>query len=277
MLKFIAFFRRFRVFLVFLILQIAALSSYFSVMSFPRTKFFNSSTAVTGTLLTWERDIIKYLYLDEENEKLQAQNVALERKIADNYFSIDTNTAIINDTLRRLSFERIPATVINSSHTHTNNYFTINAGTDKGIERRMGVVSSDGIVGIVYDVSENFAIVKSILTKDINISAFISKSNAHGLIKYEGNDPRRIKLTGFSNDIEVEIGSKVLARGSGGYFPPGEPIGVVEELVPIEGQPRWDIIVKLNQDMRKLRYVYIIKNIHKLELEAIEKDIQELQ
>lgn len=277
MLKFIAFFRRFRVFLVFIILQIVALSSYFSVMSFPRTKFFNSSTAITGTMLTWERDMIKYLYLDEANEKLQAENIELEKRIPDNFISIDKNTAMINDTLNQLSFERTPATVINSSHTHTNNYFTINAGSLKGIDRKMGVVSPDGIVGIVYDISENFAIVKSVLTKDINISAYIKESNSHGIIKYEGNNPRNVKLTGFSNDIEVKIGSEVLARGSGGYFPQGEPIGIVEKIEPIEGKPMWNITVKLNQDMRKLRYVYIIKNIHQLELEALEKDIEQLQ
>src|SRR5690554_4941399 len=196
MLKFIAFFRRFRVFLVFLILQIIALSSYFSVMSFPRTKFFNSSAAITGTLLTWERNIIKYFYLDEANEKLQAETIELEKRIPDNFVSIDPQTAVINDTLYHLSFERTPATVINSSHTHTNNYFTINAGSDKGIERKMGVVSSDGIVGIVYDVSKKFAVVKSILTQDINLSAFLEGSNAHGLIKYLENDPRTVNLTG---------------------------------------------------------------------------------
>lgn len=277
MLKFIAFFRRFRVFLVFLILQVAALSSYFSIMSFPRTKFFNSSAVITGTLLTWERNVIKYLYLDEANQKLQAENIELEKRIPDNFISVDPKTAIINDTIKKLSFERTPATVINSSHTHTNNYFTINAGSTKGIERKMGVVSSDGIVGIVYDVSKNFAVVKSILTTDINISAYISGTNAHGLIKYENNDPRRVRLTGISNDIVIKKGSSVRARGSGGYFPQGEPIGIVEKMEPIEGKPMWDITVRLNQDMRKLRYVYIIKNINRLELEELEKDIPELQ
>src|SRR5690554_2691510 len=89
MLKFIAFFRRFRVFLVFLILQVAALSSYFSIMSFPRTKFFNSSAVITGTLLTWERNVIKYLYLDVANQKLQAENIELEKRIPDNFISVD--------------------------------------------------------------------------------------------------------------------------------------------------------------------------------------------
>src|SRR5690554_3155371 len=277
MLKFIAFFRRFRVFLVFTILQILALSSFFSVMSFPRTKFFNSSAAITGTLLSWERNIIKYIYLDEANERLQAQNIELEKRIPDNFISVDTKTAIINDTIKKLSFERTPATVINSSHTHTNNYFTINAGSEKGIERKMGVVSSDGIVGIVYDVSKNFAVVKSILTQDINLSAFIEGSNAHGLIKYLENDPRKVNLTGISNDVNIEIGSSVLARGSGGYFPQGEPIGKVEKLEPIEGKPMWNVTVKLNQDMRKLRYVYVVKNINQLELEELERGIEQLQ
>lgn len=277
MLKFIAFFRRFRVFLVFLILQIIALSSYFSVMNFARTKFFNSSAVVTGTLLTWERNIIKYFYLDEANQKLQEENTELENRIIDNFISIDPQTAKINDTIYHLSFERTPATVINSSHSHTNNYFTINAGSEKGIERKMGVVSSDGIVGIVYDVSKNFAVVKSILTQDINLSAFIEGSNAHGLIKYLENDPRKVNLTGISNDVNIEIGSSVLARGSGGYFPQGEPIGKVEKLEPIEGKPMWNVTVKLNQDMRKLRYVYVVKNINQLELEEIEKGIEQLQ
>src|SRR5690554_6354166 len=135
MLKFIAFFRRFRVFLVFLILQVVALSSYFSTRSFTRTKFFNSSAVITGTLLTWERNVIKYLYLDVANQNLQAVNIDLLKRIPDNSISVDPNTAIINDTIKKLTFERSHATVINSSHTHTNNYFTINAGSTKGIER----------------------------------------------------------------------------------------------------------------------------------------------
>src|SRR5690554_1418080 len=146
MLKFIAFFRRFRVFLVFTILQILALSSFFSVMSFPRTKFFNSSAAITGTFLSWERNIIKYIYLDEANERLQAQNIELEKRIPDNFITLDTKTAIINDTTQKLSFKRTPATVINSSHTITNSNFTINTISLKSVERKMDVVLPRGIV-----------------------------------------------------------------------------------------------------------------------------------
>lgn len=277
MLKFIAFFRRFRVFLVFLILQTIVLSSYFSVMSFPRTRFFNSSAAVVSKLLSWERDLTKYIFLEEANEELQEENIELEGKIAVNYISVDPKTSIINDTIRELSYERIPATVINSSYAYANNYITINAGSLKGIKRNMGVVSSNGIVGYVYDVSKHYAIVKSILTNNINLSAFVSGSGAFGLIKYMGNDPRRVNLTGVSNDINIKKGSRVLSRGSAGYFPQGLSVGKVENVEPIEGKPMLNITVRLSQDMRKLRYVYVLKNINQLELNELQKDMEQLQ
>jgi len=265
------------VFLVFVLLQLIALASYFSVVSYPRTKFFNSANNVTGTLLSWEREVTKYFYLDSENKKLQEKNAELAKKELINYISVDPTTTIINDTIRELTIEKIPATVINSSYTHKNNFFTINAGRLKGVERKMGVVSSEGVVGIVYDVSEHFAIVKSILTSTINISAYVDGSNAHGLIKYIENDPRRVTLTGISNDIVIKKHAKVYARGSGGYFPHGAIIGKVEKLDPIEGEPRWDITVRLEQDMRKLHYVYVIKNFLKSELDELENKVDQLE
>jgi rod shape-determining protein MreC len=273
----IAFFRRFRVFLVFILLQLIALTSYFSVVSYPRTKFFNSANKVTGTLLSWEREVTKYFYLDSENRKLQSKNAELAKKELVNYISVDPTTTIINDTIRELTIKKIPATVINSSYTHKNNYFTINAGHLKGVERKMGVVSSEGVVGIVYNVSDHYAIVKSILTSTINISAYLDGSNAHGLIKFIKNDPRRVTLTGISNDILIKRHAKVFTRGSGGYFPHGSLIGKVEKLTPIEGEPRWDITVRLEQDMRRLHYVYVIKNFLKPELDELENKVDQLK
>ena len=276
MRKLIAFLRRFRVFLVFVMLQLIALGSYFSYMTFPRTKFFNTSNRVTGTLLSWERDVSKYFYLDEANRELMDENALLAKKVPKNFISVDPKTSIIRDTINELSFVRIPATVINSSFSRKNNYFTINAGSKKGIKKKMGVISPEGVVGIVYDVSSHFAVVQSILTTTVNLSAYVEGSNAHGLIKYLEDDPRRVSLTGLSNDIKISKGAIVLARGSAGYFPHGEEIGVVENLEPIEGKPMWNITVRLSQDMRKLRYVYVIKNIFQEELDQLQDKIDGL-
>ncbi|MFA5574915.1 MAG: rod shape-determining protein MreC [Brumimicrobium sp.] len=276
MRKFLEFLERFQVFLVFLILQIIALTSYFSVMNFSRTVFFNTSQTVVGTLLSWERDLIKFVYLDDANRNLQIENVKLTRKIPENFIPIDDRTAIINDTLNEIAFEYIPATVINSSYHHPNNFFTINAGTKKGIKKRMGVISPNGVVGIVFDVSKHYAIVKSILTEDFNLTAYIGGTGTFGILKYDAKNPRMVQLTGISNDIRIHKSSIVKTRGSGGYFPQGLEIGIIDSFEPLEGKPMWNINVLLSQDMRKLRYVYVIKNINWLELNELQKSVESL-
>lgn len=271
MFRLIAFFRKFRVFLLFILFQIVALTSYFSIMSYPRTRFFNTANAITGTFFTWERNINKYLFLDEENKRLQKENAALQKQIPRNFISVDPKTAVINDTIHHLSYLYTPATVINSSTKFTNNYFTINAGALKGIHRKMGVVSPKGVVGIVYDISNHFSVVRSILTSSINISAYVEGMHANGILKHLNDDPLRVELTGISNDIKIQKGAQVKTLGSAGYFPYGEPIGIIEKVEAVEGKPLWKITVRLNQDMRTLHSVYIIHDIQQNELDSLQE------
>jgi rod shape-determining protein MreC len=276
MRKLIAFLKRFRVFLIFMVLQLTALSFYFSFVSYPRTKFLNTSNKVSGTFLDIRHSITQYLSLKEANLQLQQENVELAEQIPVNFINVDPKTAIINDTIHKIGFERIPAKVINSTFSHSNNYFTIDGGKKRGIAKGMGVISPKGVVGIVYDVSAHYAVVKSILTSDINISAMLEKSKGHGLIKFNDNGPFRVNLSGISNDINVIRGERVLTRGSAGYFPQGLPIGIIENREEIEGKPMWEITVRLGQDMRQIHHVYVIKNIIQLELEELESGIPEL-
>lgn len=69
----------------------------------------------------------------------------------------------------------MPAEVINSTSTKRDNYFTINKGRLTGIKEGMGVMSGEGIVGFVFDVSEHFSIVKTVLSDNINIPVKLKK------------------------------------------------------------------------------------------------------
>ena len=271
MRKLIAFFQRFRVFLVFLILQFISLGLFFSWLSYPRTKFFNTSSTIVAQILDLEHALTKFFTLHEANEKLQKEIIELKEKQPKSFLSIDPKTKLINDTILKQAFRYIPATVINSSFSSKNNFFTIDAGRLKGIKEKMGVVSTDGIVGIVYDLSDHYAVVKSILTENINISAYIENNDAFGILKYNENDPRFLTLTGIPNDILIEEGRIVKSRGSSGHFPKGLMIGTVDQVTSIEGKTFWDIRVKIAQDMRRIQYVYVINNLMGDELEMIQK------
>lgn len=57
------------------------------------------------------------------------------------------------------------ASVIKNSIQHAKNYLTIDKGTKDGLVQDMGVITSNGVVGIVENTSKNFATVQTLLNE----------------------------------------------------------------------------------------------------------------
>lgn len=269
----IAFFRRFRVFLFFLFLQIIALSVYVQYLSFPKNQYLTTAAFTTAKILEAENDITKHFALSENNTALQRENIRLRKNLPQSLYRIDRSLLKINDTAYKQQYSYIPATVINSTVSRQNNYFTLDAGTQQGIHRGMGVFSDKGIVGIVHNTSEHFCVVKTVLTEDINIDVTIVPIGLFGLLKWNGKDPRRGTITGISNDLHIKKWSKVITKGGSGIFPRGLAVGRVESIKVIEGEPIWDVVIKFSENFRTLQRVYIVKNLMIEEQRALENQI----
>ena len=271
----IAFFRRFRVFLVFVLLQVFSLSVYFTFLNFPRSQYLTSASKVSGLILTVQNDITKHFNLSLNSDKLQKENIRLRNRLPQSFQRMQNGWAKINDTLFHQQYEYIPASVINSTSTKRNNYFTLNIGSDQGVVRGMGVFSDKGIVGIVHTSSTHFAVVKTVLTENINIDVMIEPIGLFGLMKWDGRDPRRGSITGISNDLKIKRWSKVVTRGGSGIFPRGLNVGKVEKLNPVEGKPLWDVVIRFSEDYRTIQRVYVIKNLFQEEQNKLELLIPE--
>ena len=271
----IAFFRRFRVFLVFVLLQVFSLSVYFTFLNFPRSQYLTSASKVSGLILTVQNDITKHFNLSLNNDKLQKENIRLRNRLPQSFQRMQNGWAKINDTLFHQQYEYIPSSVINSTSTKRNNYFTLNIGSDQGVVRGMGVFSDKGIVGIVHTSSTHFAVVKTVLTENINIDVMIEPIGLFGLMKWDGRDPRRGSITGISNDLKIKRWSKVVTRGGSGIFPRGLNVGKVEKLNPVEGKPLWDVVIRFSEDYRTIQRVYVIKNLFQEEQNKLELLIPE--
>jgi rod shape-determining protein MreC len=269
----IAFFQRFRIFLYFLFLQVISLSFYFSYIAYPKGQFLTSSWAVTGTLLSWQNGFTKFIHLDENNQALQQENIRLRKSQLQNYVKISSDLIKIKDTVYKQHYEYIPGSIINSSVTRKNNYFTLNIGSTQGVEVGMGVFSDKGIVGVIHMTSKNFSLVKTILSENSNVDVLIQPSGLTGLLKWNGKDPLRGSVLGISSDIKLAKNSTIVTRGASGIFPKGIPIGKVEKLLPVEGKPVWDVVVKFSVDYRSLQSVYVVKNLLMDEQKKLEESI----
>ena len=155
MQQLIAFFKRFRVFLVFVILQVFAISTYVQYLSFPQSQYLTSASYFGGKSFALRYGIMKHFELENTNEKLQLENVALRKKIINNLYPINRHLFKVSDTTYAQQYDFISCLITNSNTGKLNNYFTIDGGELQGIKRGMGVFSQKGVVGVIHNTSEH--------------------------------------------------------------------------------------------------------------------------
>jgi rod shape-determining protein MreC len=137
----------------------------------------------------------------------------------------------------------------------------------------MGVISKDGIVGFVIDVSDHYSIVKTIISEDINISVKLKKNNEHWLLKWDGENSKIAQLNGVTRDIDIKEGDEIVTRGNKGMFPENQVVGTVAEITSKDGKSTLNVSIKLAVNFDAAYHVYVVKNILRNEQEKLESDL----
>jgi rod shape-determining protein MreC len=266
---------KYHIFLFFLVLQVLCFYLIYSNNRFHQANFVNSSNRLVGTLFAWKSNLTEYIELQRVNDELSAENEELLNLIPQSFVSVNEHFVMINDTLRERKFRYKSAQIVNSSINKQLNYITINKGFGEGIVPEMGVIGTDGLVGVVKDVSEHFSTVIPIINQRFIASAELKRTGNFGLLKWEGEDYQFARLIDVPRHVDVMIGDTVVTRGSSAIYPKGISIGVVNEVALNEGSNFHEISVKLAVDFNKLRYVDLIENILKEEQRELEIKTEE--
>jgi len=255
------FITRYSAFFLFVIFEIFSLIIYVKYNSFQRATFINSANQVTGNLYAQIDKLNSYLSLKEVNDSLIRENARLRNQLLSSKFADTVNKHKADDTVYHQQYEYLEAKVINNSINHRNNYITINMGSKDGVEKGKGVVSSQGVVGKVIDVSEHYAIVQSLLHKDSRFSAMLVNSKERGSFAWGDNmDPKTGLLFDVSNNATPKVGELVVTSDRS-LFPAGIPIGRVSNLRPKSTVGSFlNMEVSFAVDFGKLDYVYVITN-----------------
>jgi len=239
--------------------------------SFQRASALNSSNQIIGKAYQKVDYFKGYLSLNESNLKLARENAALRALLKSSSYENDLTVNTIRDTLLESEYSYIEARVINNSVNQKNNYLTVDRGSKHGIKKGMGVISSQGIVGIVLNVSPRFSTIQSLLHSDTRISASLADSKAFGSLVWgpQAFDPKKALLRDIPNHVKVRKNEQVITSGFS-LFPPGIVIGKVLETGIKSGSSFLDISVLLNNDFSTLQYVYIIVDQFSEEKESLE-------
>ncbi|MFC2107625.1 rod shape-determining protein MreC [Bacteroidota bacterium] len=262
-----AFFRKYYFFFLFLSLEGICIILISNHNPYHRTHIINSSNSFTGGINSIYAFVDEYFGLKKNNNILYQENAEL-RNVLNNYKNIP-DTLINEYYSEDSSFIFIPAKVIYNSVNKRSNYIMLNKGRKQGIDVDMGVVSSRGIVGVVVEVSNNYCTILSLLHKDSRISAKIKKNNHLANLIWPGNDYREAMLQDVPTHLKLYKGDTIITSGYSFMFPEGIILGYVKIYRQGNENNFNEATIELTEDFNGLRFVYIIKNTNKEELEEM--------
>jgi rod shape-determining protein MreC len=260
---------------LFLFLEVIAFILIINTNYYQQSVFITASNSFSGRVYSVYSNITEYLSLKTKNKALAEQNALLLNKQKSSFIKTDNKVFIVNDTLYKQQYNYVCAKVISNSINRANNYLTLNKGMSHGIMKNMGVISAQGIIGIVKDVSENFCTVYSVLHSKSKISAKLKKGNNIGTIVWNGNDYKVVTMKDVPTHVKLSVGDTVISSGYSLMFPEGIPIGSVYSYGINKGKDFYEIKVKLFNDFNNISYVYVVKNLMKEELTELEKRSQD--
>ena len=254
---------------LFLALEAVSLSMFLHNSQQQESRFYDFCTGVKGLFLSVGGDYRSRHDLQQENDRLQRENAWLRANIETSYLSTSHRTDTMNgDTLYRQMYVYMPARIISGSIHLADNYFLLDAGYQEGVEPGMAVISPNGIVGIVNQVSRYFCSVISVLHHQSMISAALAESGHSGSLTWPGTRFDEALLTDIPSHIKVRIGDRVVTSGLSIVYPGGIPVGFVSDILLDESGDFYRLKVRFSEDYTCVDKVYIIKNLFKEDMES---------
>jgi len=197
--------------------------------------------------------------LSSRNRQLEAQVQRLQQQHAH-----DVSLERLNAELQALlklqgSLHRtgLAALVIAESAGNFQWSITVNRGSNEGVKVNDPVVSADGLVGHVVDVTPINAIVQLIIDPDSAVAARLTSSGDTGLIVGERNQDLQMQLV--RSDAKVFPSEQVVTAGyQGGLFPPEIIIGTVSHVYQQSGGLTKIVAVRPAVDFSSLETVLVL-------------------
>lgn len=233
--------------------------------------FFSSCNRLVGSWYSFYSEVTDYFSLTETNSTLAKENAYLRNKLASyDDVSSKANFEDFDDAF----WHYIPARVINITLRNQKNFLTLNKGMSDGVEKDMGVVCSDGVVGVVNNVSNHFCTIIPIINVQSSVSCRFKKNDYLGTFQWDGINPYYGQLEDIARHMDVKIGDTLVTSGLSAIYKEGELVGTVKDVSLTENDAYYNIKVALSVDFSRLKYVYIVGHKYTEELKQIQEALK---
>ncbi|MDB5203256.1 MAG: mreC [Ferruginibacter sp.] len=243
--------------------------------------FGNSANKLTGKVNQQYDRVEYYFQLKRTNDSLVKANERLYNQLKVNYdlpdssFKAVIDTVLVDSLKQYQKYHYLHAKVISNAVSTQSNYIVLTGSNVRFFKKGMGVVdANNGAVGVITEVSGDYAVVMSLLHKDSRISGKLMKGGETGTLSWDGKEPNIVNFTGIPKSAKIAKGDTIITSGFSTYFQKGIIIGRVEEIFAEKSTSNFHIRLRTAVDFNNLEYAYAILNDHQ---EAVTKLLDSLK
>lgn len=270
------FVRRYFNFIFFLLLQVFCIYLIVHYNKYHNAVFSGTANQLTGKINEQYNKVEDYFHLKRTNDSLVKANERLYNKLRADFMLPDTASKMVVDSIRIdsiLQYRRynyISATVIENSVNTQSNFIVLNRGLSGGLKKGMGVIDlSNGVVGSITDISNDYAVVMGLLHKDSHLEGMLLRGDGEtGTLSWDGVTPNIITMNRIPKSAKIAKGDTIISSGNSTSIPRGMLLGFVTEVIPEKSSNNFLIKFRSAANFYNLQYVYAIDNSQQ---EAIDK------
>lgn len=256
-------------FVFFILLEIAAVYFMATKSDFHKNAIGVKTMAINASISEKASYVQHFFNLPEVNRALTEENARLKNQLSryPNYEIENDSVKTRIDSIYQQKYSYVAAEVVDYNLRRKDNYFLINKGKQHGVTENMAVLSPQGVVGAVLNVSDSYASVLSVLHSKTNIKARVKGNDRFGIIKWPGENHRELSLTEMPKYLNIQLGDTVITAGASAIYPEGALIGTIKSLEPNDATGDFEILVEMFDDLSKVKNVYVVKNLDLLDIE----------
>lgn len=214
-------------------------------------------------------DIVNVSNVKKENEVLRRTNAELMLRV-----SKLREYGLTNEELKGLlalkdstNLPVISATIVSKSLSRAQGTITLNAGRNENVKVGMPVITDKGLVGIIYSISDNYSIARTLNNLDLKLTVKSERTRENGIMKWTGDE---LVIINVPKTYDIKKGDRIVTSEISSIVPFPIPVGIAAGSVDVEKGLFNEIKVVPYVDLESVENVFVLQLIRNLEIDTLQ-------
>ncbi len=173
-------------------------------------------------------DVTGFAQLQADNKRLIEENEKL-REWYQMALLLDSENKSLRNLLNMApmqEYNHIGARVLSDTNNTYAKSLLVSVGKQKGIKKGAAVLSENGLIGRVVEVSDKTSRILLVTDYNSRVPIVIENTSQHAIMA--GTNTPVPRLMHMSQESDIATGSRVITSGYGGVYPHGLPVGRIK-------------------------------------------------